>query len=838
MGLDGQQTARKIRSRRLQSRRLRLRLRAGCALILLAAGAPLQDLRAQSDPAPPKSIPVKAKPKAAAVAVAAANGAAGDAALGRNEDIVVTATRRAASISRVPLSVSAYTQQTLDQKGARTIEDVVRFTPGVSFDPTTNNVSIRGISSEAGAGTTGIYIDDTPVQVRNLGFNAENSLPELFDLQRVEILRGPQGTLFGAGSEGGTVRYITPQPGLEKYSMYGRSEVSGSQDGSPSYEAGLAVGGPIIKDRIGFRISVSHETDGGYLDHVDYRTNDITDTNTNVSNTNVFRGALAIAPVEGLLITPSVLYQSRIRNDTNEYFEGLSDPSKGVFRTNSPEYLRDNDRFYLPSLSIKYDTGPVTIISNTSYLHRDNLTSYGGTLYNLSYYNTFLDDTSPYFPLLLPTGINPAVPFYYSPSRITNNQRNITQEVRFESNNPGARLTWVGGIFYNHNKQVSSEEIQDPIANQLFEPVFGESIEESFGAPLYGVDSYINRTSSTDEQEAVFADATLRIFEGLKFDAGVRYAHTSYSFTNFADGSQNGGHTAGSGGTSENPITPKFTLSYQIDPTDLVYVTWAKGYREGGANAPVPVEACAQDFANFGIAQAPATYKSDSVKSWEIGSKNQLFGNRVEVGASAYTIDWDNIQQSVLLPTCAIRYTSNFGSAISRGFDVQLGIHPFQGMIIDSAFGFTDAHYTTDTSTGSGSTNLVSRTGDSIGEPAWKFSIGAQYNIPRSTFSLFGGQTYFRADYQYISPPAGTTPLRDSGTVGYDPGYVLTDSTNFISLRAGVVLHRDVNLSLFVNNLLNATPRLTQAHETIGSELFYDTTLRPRYIGFTVTVRK
>ena len=159
-------------------------------------------------------------------AVAPRQSTAGKAAPAGGEEIVVTATRRASAISRVPLSISAFSQKTLDQKGARNIADVVRFTPGVTFDPENNNVSIRGISSEAGAGTTGIYIDDTPVAIRNLGFNAENSLPELFDLDRVEVLRGPQGTLFGAGSEGGTVRYITPQPSLTTYSTYDRATIS------------------------------------------------------------------------------------------------------------------------------------------------------------------------------------------------------------------------------------------------------------------------------------------------------------------------------------------------------------------------------------------------------------------------------------------------------------------------------------------------------------------------------------------------------------------------------------------------------------------------------------
>ena len=123
------------------------------------------------------------------------------------EEIVVTATRREESINRVPISVTAFNQEMIDQKGIKDFQDVVRFTPGVSIDTTgTNAISIRGISSSGGAGTTGIYIDDTPIQMRALGFNPDDALPKTFDLDRIEVLRGPQGTLFGAGSEGGTVR--------------------------------------------------------------------------------------------------------------------------------------------------------------------------------------------------------------------------------------------------------------------------------------------------------------------------------------------------------------------------------------------------------------------------------------------------------------------------------------------------------------------------------------------------------------------------------------------------------------------------------------------------------
>src|ERR1700689_889744 len=170
------------------------------------------------------------------------------------EEVVVTATRRSEKLSKVPESISAFTTEKMDQLDVKNIGDLVRFTPGVTFDPESKDISIRGVNSSAGDATTGIYIDDTPIQIRALGFGSDNTLPAVFDLERVEILRGPQGTLFGAGSEGGTVRYITPQPSLEKLSSYARAEVATTAHGGTSYEAGAAVGAPIVEGKLGFRL--------------------------------------------------------------------------------------------------------------------------------------------------------------------------------------------------------------------------------------------------------------------------------------------------------------------------------------------------------------------------------------------------------------------------------------------------------------------------------------------------------------------------------------------------------------------------------------------------------
>src|ERR1700681_1836465 len=248
----------------------------------------------------------------------AADAAASAAATSSAEmtEIIVTATRREESLSKVPVSVSAFTQETMDQRGVKDITDLVRYTPGVSIDQTgTNAISIRGISSSGGAGTTGIYIDDTPIQMRSLGFNPDDTLPKTFDLDRVEVLRGPQGTLFGAGSEGGTVRYILTQPSVTKESTYARTELSFTQYGEPSYEAGLAHGGPIIDGVLGFRASAWYRKDGGWIDRVDPTTRAVVDKNANTDESLVLRLAALWQPVSSLQIAPSFYYQNRQEHD-------------------------------------------------------------------------------------------------------------------------------------------------------------------------------------------------------------------------------------------------------------------------------------------------------------------------------------------------------------------------------------------------------------------------------------------------------------------------------------------------------------------------------------------
>ena len=232
----------------------------------------------------------------------------------------------------MPISVTALTQEAMDVRGIKDILDVARFTPGINIDNSgTNNIAIRGIASTGGAGTTGIYLDDTPIQMRALAFNPDEALPQSFDLDRIEVLRGPQGTLFGAGSEGGTVRYITTQPSLTQSSIYSRSEISNTEGGVPSYEAGIAGGTPIIDGTLGVRVTAWYRYDGGYIDRIDPVSLDTLQKNANYVQTKLVRIAAIWAPSDNWKVTPSYYYQDRYANDVQNYWPLYSDPSSNRF---------------------------------------------------------------------------------------------------------------------------------------------------------------------------------------------------------------------------------------------------------------------------------------------------------------------------------------------------------------------------------------------------------------------------------------------------------------------------------------------------------------------------
>jgi iron complex outermembrane receptor protein len=812
---------------------------------------------------------------ALAISMSSAVGAdapAADEAAGPLQEIVVTATRHEEGLSRVPISVTALTQEALDVRGVKDFQDVARFTPGVDIDNSgTNNISIRGIASTGGAGTTGIYLDDTPIQIRALAFNPDEALPKSFDIDRIEVLRGPQGTLFGAGSEGGTVRYITTQPSLTKSSIYSREELSYTEHGDPSYEVGVAGGMPIIDGILGVRATVWYRRDGGYIDHIDPVSLATTEKNANYDNTTLIRLAAAWAPADGWTVTPSYYYQDRYRNNVESYWPLYSDPGSDRFVSADPTERSDPDKFYLMALKVDGDLGWARLISNTSYFHRKEETGYDGTLYNLGFYQAqpttlgafpvippasqggFLPGV---FPLLDGTGLHlPAgATNYRSPASVDNGQQNINQEIRLQSKDSNAALIWTTGLFFAVDRQSYLEQIHDPLLNELslaatgqpytnffyYTDANGNSIPVTYD-PRYPLDSYFLHTDAKDRQYAWFGEATYAFTDELKLTLGARYSKTEFSFATLTGGPQLFlPPQSNSGDKKENSFTPKVSLAYQADPRNLYYFTYAKGFRPGGANNPVPQAACGADFLNFGITASPATFNSDTVSSFEVGAKNN-FNNRVKIASSIYYIRWNNIQQTVVPPICQISFITNLGTAVAKGGDIQAEIALTDTFTAELTAGYTDARYTKDARLSPAETQPIVANGDAIvgqsGQPAapLTISLGLEYK-----FTVFEREMFVRADDEYEGRPKWSGATQDPNTLQFDSANYLLSPTNFASARAGVNF-AGWQLAAFVDNL--ADTHVTTNYEwsidpgTGNSRLQRQFTYRPRTVGLTFTYR-
>jgi iron complex outermembrane receptor protein len=816
-----------------------------------------------------------------------------DEATGPLAEIVITATRKEENLSRVPISVTALTSEMLDARGVKDFQDVARFTPGVQIDNTgTNNIAIRGIASTGGAGTTGIYLDDSPIQMRALAFNPDEALPKSFDLDRVEVLRGPQGTLFGAGSEGGTVRYITTQPSLTASSVYSREEVSFTQGGRPSYEAGVAAGTPIVDGVFGIRVTAWYRQDGGWIDHVDPYSMAVTQKDANYDQTKVIRIAAVWAPSDSVKITPSFYYQDRYRNNVEAYWSGLSDPSSNHYVNADPNERPDPDQYWISSLKFEGDLGFAKLISSTSYFNRSEETGYEGTIYDLGFYQTFLNGTPLTGPPLIDgTGIHlptcaqqqvtapgqPCLTNYHAPASVDNTQDNFAQEIRLQSTDPNAKLTWTTGVFFGLNHQKYLEQIHDPQLNALTEAVAGTAYQDEFACfplagvppvagctnpngtptfkdPRYPIDSYFLQTESTDKQLAWFGEGTYSFTDQWKTTIGMRYSKTEFGFSTLTGGPQLFlEDQANSGDKKENSFTPKVSLDYQYDPHNLYYFTYARGFRPGGANNPVPQAACAQDFAAFGITASPATFNSDTVDSFEIGAKNN-FDNRVKFASSIYYIRWNNIQQTVIPPICAISFIDNLGQATAKGFDLQADIALTDNFTAEIATGYTDARYTkTAQLSATSSTGPVVTAGDAItgqsGQPAspFTFTLGLEYRLQIGNLDWFA-----RIDDEYQGRAKWASPGQDPSTLQFDAANYTLSSTNFASLRAGTTVgkwqvagfidnltdtHTVTGYEWSINPNANAFPVPNAPGNQYYSRLQRDFTFRPRTFGVTFTYR-
>jgi iron complex outermembrane recepter protein len=698
-------------------------------------------------------------------------------------EIVVTAERRAESIQSVPLSVTAITGNTLTKFDQVNFDDYAHLVPNLSFGTgntfgITNGreITIRGI---AGFNTTSYYINDTPLPL--------SIDPRAINLERVEVLSGPQGTLFGSSAMGGTVRLITRQPDLNN--GFGSADAQGYviHEGGPGYMVSGTYNLPIIDNQLALMLSGYSTYNPGVftgeygiptspgdlivpasqpLQSVDHLGNDVEGGATI---------ALTYRPaaLDALTITPMIMHQ----NESDNGFPLADYYTQNLIQVR-PLNIResDTDIWTFGNLTMKYAAPFGAFIDSTTYFHRyARDTEDGSELISIGGYG------GPPIPTCV------ADTYCASPSPNWVNTNQFTEELRFESGFAGP-VQLVAGAFYNKTRlSIISEEVLP--YDGLGEPAFTENIPRVY------------------EETAGFVSATYKVFEPFELSAGVRYSHLEYSNIYIATGWINGGigcdvpsptgcQSYSPAFHSEKEATPRYTAKWKFNESNMIYANASKGYRIGGENAQLP-SICDADW-------PPGTsqYKSDSLWSYEIGSKNTWLDGKINSRVAGFRIDWNQMQQSILL-ACSFHVTQNVGSAVSKGAELEVDAAPFEGLYLNMTLGYDDAALT---SVAPGAPLPV---GSPLnGVPRWTGSLLSDYSWPTSF-----GKGFVRGQYSftgrsisnnnpvsvYVAMPAG----RERG------------SYSLVNLFVGGK-HESWEASLFVKNLCDVRGNLGDEQSEIS----------------------
>ena len=556
--------------------------------------------------------------------------------------VIVTATRRAERLIDVPLSIQAIGGDELEKLGAVDFSDYVRTVAGISFIDSgagRSQISIRGVTTgqDIGQGaeaTVGVYLDETPI-------SEASSQPDikLFDIDRVEVLRGPQGTLYGSGSLGGTIRVLPNMPDFDGVS--GQLKLTGSSTESGGFNK--AVNGWVnlpLSDKAAVRIVGYGIRNDGFLDDNYGGNGSHTGKNINDEKTYGGRLTLRVQPTEKLDVVLTGIYQK------GEFgaFEEVTDNFPGLVIQQSADQPFE-DEYKIANLKVVYDFDFATLTSATSYFDRSR----------------YLENDIDYFLEALagiPRGISP----------LLYEANTFSQEVRLTSNGDGP-FSWLVGAFYLDRSDDFNQTI-----NVLGAPAPATKADNLF---------YLDRASDV-EQVAGFAEVSYDLTDRLTATAGVRISDIKRKNVAETDGLLLQEFL--SGDFSEQSTTPKFNLSYHLTDDSLIYFQAAKGFRIGGVNPGLPpcdpAAGCAIDVGS--------TYDSDSLWNYEIGSKLQLFDNAMTLTASVFYIDWSDIQLSVSRGDGFDGFL-NAGDATSQGAEVETSFQVNKFLSIGGQVTYTDA---------------------------------------------------------------------------------------------------------------------------------------------------
>jgi outer membrane receptor protein involved in Fe transport len=730
--------------------------------------------------------------------IAAAQQARSDS--GQLEEIIVTAEKRESTVQTTPISLTAVSGRDIQDRGLTDLGNLVQSVPGVSIrssGPGMTEFEMRGVASTGGnSPTVGFYYDDTSLTSPSAANEGKIVIsPSLYDLNRVEVLRGPQGTLYGSGSMGGTIKVVPNAPNPEAFDASAELVFGDTDHGGFDHAENAMVNLPFGAGLAALRIVGSYSHDAGWIDRVviapgqfplpngstrgdvlaapvaaDYHdVNDVEKTSVRVS--------AVVNPVEGLSITPSFFYQ-KLSSGGLPYID--SDP--GTDAHYQPYDISEaySDTFKLSSINITYKTPILALTSITSYWSRNEPVTQDATESWTTGLGPYVNG---YYP---PTGLGASSAIEYNPTHQT------TEEFRISSVGDSS-LKWLVGYYYEDFH--SAWDIVFPSQN---------------GAALFGSNNLFSYFSPMPiYQQSVFGEVTYNVTEPWAITLGAR----RYRYDAPVSLNQFGALTATVvTETSERDqgVTPKISTSYQFTKDLMVYLTAAKGFRPGGGTGPVPTSGpssvnCEPQLqveygSNGAFVQGPISFKSDNVWSYEAGEKWTLADKRVTVNGALYFEKWSGVQQTNALSSCGYVYTANAGNAHVRGGELEIQAIVVPEVTVSGNVGYVHAALVSsdliDAGFNPGTAIQDVPQWTSTVSAAWRHSLTDQLALTARLDNTYTGS---RTDETY--------------SINQLPSYDLTN------IRAGVDAGH-WNAVLFVNNVADKRALIsdiTQAAENIAT---------------------
>jgi outer membrane receptor protein involved in Fe transport len=625
-------------------------------------------------------------------------------AAGSVSEVIVTAQKRVSTVQATAASITATTGDDLKARGITSVADLAQSTPGVSLKsegPSQTEIEMRGMTSSGGdTATVGFYIDDVPLTGPAGAQNGHVVIdPSLYDLSRVEILRGPQGTLYGGSSMGGTVKLVTNPPNPESYQASGESTLSGTEGGGFNHINNFMVNLPLVKDQLAFRLVGTENYTSGWIDRIvgypfpvtnynsatNYATRgDVQDApvqaqypHSNAYQLYSVRASLLWEPTPNLTITPAFFFETSKQNGPSAYdsVPGITNAHYQPFDIAEPL----TDRITIISLTANYSFEAFDVTSSTSQWWRKS---------------TQVQDASEEFnnPTTAATYASnnglPA-PGYYGPNGTgveygfeNDPSQQFSEELRFTSKGDG-KLKWVGGLFFSNFDSLWT------FAGTT--PNYSAYMDLGTFAPATTPNWFDAYEPTSMIQYALFGDATYDLTSKLKAEVGLRWNYYDYKFSSCISGWGSGMGAAEPSCSGliklyEQSLNPKFNLSYTFNRDMLVYGTVSNGSRPGGGDSVYPTTGgiWGPAFApyNYTSGKWPSTYAPDYVWSFEVGEKARFFDRRLTLNTSAFYEDWEHIQLEAYPNVWALNINGNratiYGGEIDAdavlpaGFDLQV----------------------------------------------------------------------------------------------------------------------------------------------------------------------